>query len=61
MIGELEATKLQHESTIQDLQSQLSKLQDRIRWLEGAKNALENQSQTQAQQQSGQLRSMEKV
>ena len=60
-IGELEATRMQHESTIRDLNSKLSTMQDRIKMLEGSKRALESQVGESEFQSSSQIKALEKV
>lgn len=60
-IGQLEATKLQHESTIRDLETELSKLRDRLAWLEKERTNLERQKSDLNASQLSQLRSLEKV
>ncbi len=60
-IGSLEATRLQHESTIKDLQGQVNQMKDRIKFLEGAKQVLEDKGKVQQSEQVGAVKSMEKV
>ena len=60
-LGELEATKLQHESTIKDLTGQLNKLKDRVQWLETAKRSLEDKTVNQQEEQGNHMRSLERV
>ncbi|XP_006811612.2 protein FAM184A-like [Saccoglossus kowalevskii] len=61
MLGTLEATKISNEATIQDQQSELFKIKDRLSWLENERKSLENKSQTLADQQGGQVRALEKA
>jgi FtsZ-binding cell division protein ZapB len=60
-IGNLEATKLQNESTIQDLEGEINKLKDKLAWLEKERMNLERQKSSLTQNQMSQLKSLEKV
>ena len=60
-LGELEATRLQHLSTISDLKAQIEKLRDRLNWLEEERRTNESQNQDHAHLHSQQVRSLEKV
>ena len=60
-IGELEATKMQHQHQIRDLESQLARLQDRVNVLESAKRALESQNQAQNAEVSTQVHTLQMV
>ena len=60
-IGQLEATKLQNESTIAELEAALNKMKDKLAWLESERNNLELQKSSMSQSQQSQLKSLEKV
>lgn len=60
-IGNLEATKLQNETTIQELEADRNKLRDKLAWLEKERENLERQKSDLNQNQSSQLRSLEKA
>jgi len=60
-IGELEATKLQHESVIADLEKGLEHLKDKVSWLESCKKDLESKTQELSQDQKTQLKSLQQV
>ena len=61
LIGQLEATKLQNESMIQDLEGVVNKLRDKLSWLEKERENLERQKSDINQSQKSQLQSLEKV
>ena len=60
-IGELEATRLQHESTIQDLSNKLASTQERLNMLEKSKRALESRVGETEFQASSQIKALEQV
>ena len=60
-IGELEATRLQHESTIRDLTTRLESTQERLNMLETSKRALESRVGETEFQASNQIKSLEQV
>ena len=60
-IGELEATRLQHESTIQDLSARLESTQERLNMLETSKRALESRVGETEFQASNQIKVLEQV
>lgn len=60
-IGNLEATKLQNESTIQELEGEINKLKDKLAWLEKERTNLERMKSDLTQSQMSQLKSLEKV
>ena len=60
-IGELEATRLQHESTIQDLSARLECTQERLNMLETSKRALESRVGETEFQASNQIKVLEQV
>ncbi|XP_071506499.1 protein FAM184A-like [Diadema antillarum] len=61
LIGTLEATQLSNAATIKDLESDLSRLQDKVQWLEKERASLESSKQSLSQQQTNQLQSLEKA
>ena len=61
LIGQLEATKLQNESTISELEAALNKMTDKLAWLESERNNLEKQKSSLSQNQQSQLKTFEKV
>nr|XP_054766434.1 protein FAM184A-like [Lytechinus pictus] len=61
LIGTLEATQLSNAATIKDMESDLSRLQDKVLWLEKERASLESSKQSLNQQQSSQLKSLEKA
>ena len=61
LIGQLEATKLQNESTISELEAALNKMKDKLAWLESERNNLEKQKSSLSQNQQSQLKTLEKV
>ncbi|XP_013402625.1 protein FAM184A-like [Lingula anatina] len=60
LLGQLEATRLQNEATIKDLESQLSKLKDRSAWLEKEREGLQNKTLSQEEEKNHQLKSLER-
>ena len=60
-IGTLEATRLSNESTMNDLRASLAKLEDKLQWMEKERQSLESSKKNLSQEQSSQLRSLEKV
>ncbi|KAL3864834.1 hypothetical protein ACJMK2_006484 [Sinanodonta woodiana] len=61
VIGELEAVKLQNHSTITSLQTELSKLNDRLAWLEKERKDLERQKSSLSESQRSQLQALERA
>ncbi|XP_064630713.1 protein FAM184A-like [Lineus longissimus] len=61
LIGELEATRLQNEAMISDLSSELSRLKDKLAWLEKERRSLEMKSSSQTEEQFNQIRSLERA
>ena len=60
-IGELQATNLQHLSTIKDLKSQLGMLQDRLKLMENTQKSMMSKNTEQEQATLNQLKALEKV
>ena len=52
---------MQHLSTIKDLKSQLSQLQDRLKLLENTRKAMQNKNSQQEQTTMGHLKALQKV
>ncbi|XP_070541260.1 LOW QUALITY PROTEIN: protein FAM184A-like [Ptychodera flava] len=61
LLGTLEATRMSNEATIKDLQSELSKVRDRLSWLENERKSLQDKSQSLAQQKGDQLKALEQA
>lgn len=61
LLGSLEATKLSNEAAIQDHKAALAKLEDKISWMEAERKSLESSQQSLSQEQSHQLKSLEKA
>ncbi|XP_033125471.1 protein FAM184A-like [Anneissia japonica] len=61
MIGSLQATQMSNEATIVDLQTELGKLNDKLTWLEKERKNLESSKHSLSEQQSAQVRSLEKA
>lgn len=59
-IGKLEAMKMQTESQLKESLGELSKLKDRLKWLEDERKSIEEKGQSQMTEQSKQLKSLEK-
>lgn len=60
-IGELEATRLQHESTVQDLSAKLTSTQERLNMVETSKRALESRVGETEIQATGQIKALEQA
>lgn len=60
-VGELEALRLQNDSSVRDLTSRLSSTQDRLSVLENSKQALESRVGETEMQASSQIKALEQV
>uniref|UniRef100_A0A671MGA7 Protein FAM184A-like n=1 Tax=Sinocyclocheilus anshuiensis TaxID=1608454 RepID=A0A671MGA7_9TELE len=60
-IGSLQATQMTHEAVIRDLESEKSRLKDKVLRLEEERGALQKKSQTLDERQRQQILSLEKV
>ncbi|XP_055021912.1 protein FAM184A-like [Boleophthalmus pectinirostris] len=58
-IGSLQATQMSHEATIRNLDQEQSRLKDKIRSLEGEREALLNQTQAASEQHKQQVHKLE--
>ncbi|XP_077992383.1 protein FAM184A-like [Glandiceps talaboti] len=61
ILGTLEATRITNESTIKDLHSDLSKVRDKLSWMENERKSLKNQNMSLAEQQNNQVAALEKA
>jgi len=61
MLEVLEQTKAKLEVLIQDLQSEIKSLRNKVTFLENERQNLESQSRTQAQLQDSQLQALHSV
>ncbi|XP_072029595.1 protein FAM184A-like [Amphiura filiformis] len=61
LLGTLEATRLSNEATIKDLQGTLAKMEDKVNWLESERRNLEDSKHSLTEEQTSQLRSLEKA
>jgi uncharacterized protein YlxW (UPF0749 family) len=60
-IGELEGTNVQKTSKIADLQKEISRLKDKLSWLESERKNLEHQKDSLSEEKLSQLKSLEQV
>ncbi|XP_069140693.1 protein FAM184A-like [Argopecten irradians] len=60
VIGELEATKLQQQSTIQEQNVEIQKLKDKLSWLEAQWKNVESEKNSLTKEQNSQLLSLQK-
>ncbi|XP_074643406.1 protein FAM184A-like [Tubulanus polymorphus] len=60
-IGELEATRLQHEATIKDLRMEVDRLRGKLSHLEKEKGSIESQSQSHQHETNNKIRTLERL
>ncbi|XP_060076587.1 protein FAM184A-like [Ylistrum balloti] len=60
LIGELEATKLQQQSLIQEQNIEIQKLKDKLAWLESQWKSVESEKDSMSKEQNSQLVSLQK-